>query len=259
MRGRGEASSIELRDVSLRFVTYHDKYYSLKRAFIDLFLRRDRANASSSFWALRGIDLSIGKGERVGILGPNGAGKSTLLRILAGIYPPSTGTVRVDGSIAPLIEMGAGFNVELSGTDNIFLNGALLGFHRREMRDRLDRIWDFSGLGEFAELPLKYYSSGMLSRLAFAVATEVEPDILLLDETLSAGDASFVDKARERIMGLIDRSDAVIVVSHDMIALQQVCSRGIWLDRGQIVADGPIGEVVERYLDSIPMATAGAA
>jgi ABC-type polysaccharide/polyol phosphate transport system ATPase subunit len=237
---------IELRGVSLRFTTYNDKYYSLKRACIDLFLRRDVVN-QSAFWALSGIDLRIGRGERVGVLGANGAGKSTLLRVLAGIYPPSGGTLKVRGRVAPLIEMGAGFNYELSGEDNVFLNGALLGFDRRQMRARLDRIWEFSGLREFSALPLKYYSSGMLSRLSFAIATEVEPDILLLDETLSVGDATFKAKAHDRIMSVIDRSNVVIVVSHDMDALARICTRGVWIDRGVVQADGPIKEVIARY------------
>lgn len=241
---------IELRGVSLRFTTYNDKYYSLKRACLDLFLRREGSN-QSSFWALSGIDLTIGRGERVGILGPNGAGKSTLLRVLAGIYPPSGGRLKVEGRIAPLIEMGAGFNYELSGEDNIYLNGALLGFDRRQMRTRIDRIWEFSGLREFSALPLKYYSSGMLARLSFAVATEIDPDILLLDETLSVGDATFKARAHDRIMSVIDRSNVVIVVSHDMDALARICTRGVWIDRGVVQADGPIGDVIERYYQHV--------
>lgn len=251
------ASAIDLRGVSLRFTTYNDKYYSLKRACMDLFLRREGAN-HASFWALSGVDLEISQGERVGILGSNGAGKSTLLRVLAGIYAPSTGTIRVDGRVAPLIEMGAGFNYELSGEDNVYLNGALLGFDRKAMHSRIDRIWDFSGLREFASLPLKYYSSGMLARLSFAVATEVDPDILLLDETLSVGDASFRAKARDRIMQVIDRSNVVIVVSHDLAALSSICTRGIWLDRGVIRSDGPIDEVIALYARHVEPTASGA-
>lgn len=242
------APVIELRDVALRFTTYNDKYYSFKRAFIDLFLRRDSGGQHSSFWALRGLNLAVGRGERLGVIGHNGAGKSTMLRVLAGIYPPTTGLARVDGRVAPLIEMGAGFNYERSGEDNVYLNGALLGYGRRAMRERIDRIWEFSGLREFADLPLKYYSSGMLSRLAFAVAAEVEPDVLLLDETLSAGDATFVDKARERITALIDSANAVVVVSHDMKAIARLCPRVIWLDHGLIVRDGPADAVIDEYL-----------
>jgi ABC-type polysaccharide/polyol phosphate transport system ATPase subunit len=214
---------------------------------IDLVLRRDGANPVSEFWALQGVSLTIWPGERLGIVGANGAGKSTLLRVLAKIYPPTSGRMVVRGKIAPLIEMGAGMNGELSGGENIFLNGALLGFTRQEMRERVDRIWEFSGLREFADLPLKYYSSGMYSRLAFAIATEVEPEILLIDEALSAGDAAFLDRARERMEGLFGRSKAVVLVSHDLKSVASLCTRAIWLHRGKVVAEGPVGEVVGRY------------
>ncbi len=243
--------TIVLEDVSLRFVTYHDKYYSLKRALLDLFIRNDQGNQQHEFWGLSDINLRIEQGERVGVLGPNGAGKSTLLRVLAGIYPPTTGRVSVDGRIAPLIEIGAGFNYELSGYENILLNGALLGFSRRQMLAKVEGIWEFSGLREFADLHLKYYSSGMLSRLAFAVATEVLPDVLLLDETLSVGDAAFVDKARERITKVIDYSKVVMIVSHDMAGLRSLCTRGLWIDGGRIRMDGPIDSVVDAYLEEV--------
>ncbi len=239
---------IELRGVSLRFVSYHDKQYSLKRAVLDLLLRRENPMPTSEFWALREINLTIQKGERVGILGHNGAGKSTLLRLMAKIYPPTSGSLAIRGTVAPLIEMGAGFNMELSGADNILLNGAMLGFRRRQMLDRVDGIFEFTGLREFADLPLKYYSSGMYVRLAFAIATEIDPDILLIDESLGAGDAAFVDKAKARIRGLLDRSNVVVIVSHDMTSLRELCTRGIWMSHGRIVADGPIETVIDDYL-----------
>jgi ABC-type polysaccharide/polyol phosphate transport system ATPase subunit len=242
---------IELRDVSLRFVSYSDKQYSLKRAALDLLLRRDAPVPNCEFWALREINLEIGRGERVGVVGGNGAGKSTLLRLLARIYPPTSGVVKIRGEVAPLIEMGAGFNLELSGLDNILLNGAMLGFGRREMLEKVDRIHEFTGLREFADMPLKYYSSGMYMRLAVAVATEVDPDILLVDESLGVGDAAFVDKAKARIRNLLDRSHAVILVSHDMQQLRQLCTRGLWMHHGQLVADGPIDEVIDRYREAI--------
>jgi ABC-type polysaccharide/polyol phosphate transport system ATPase subunit len=242
---------IEFRDVSLRFVSYSDKQYSLKRAVLDLLLRRDAPVPNSEFWALKEINLEIGRGERVGVVGGNGAGKSTLLRLLARIYPPTSGVVRIRGEVAPLIEMGAGFNLELSGMDNILLNGAMLGIGRRQMLEKVERIHEFTGLREFADMPLKYYSSGMYMRLAFAVATEVEPDILLIDESLGVGDAAFVDKAKARIRNLLDRSHAVILVSHDMQQLRQLCTRGLWMHKGQLVADGPIDEVVDRYREAI--------
>jgi ABC-type polysaccharide/polyol phosphate transport system ATPase subunit len=251
------APLVELRDVSLRFVSYTDKQYSLKRAAIDLLLRREGPPPSTDFWALRDINFSIAKGERVGIVGTNGAGKSTLLRMLARIYPPTSGTVTVRGNVAPLIEMGAGFNPELSGNDNILLNGAMLGIPRKEMLAKVKGIYDFTGLAEFADLPLKYYSSGMYMRLAFAIATEVDPDVLLIDEALGAGDAAFIDKAKARIRGLLDRSHVVVIVSHDLAALREMCNRGIWIKKGRMVADGPIDEVIDAYLAETAPAKAG--
>lgn len=250
---------VELRGVSLRFVSYHDKQYSLKRAMLDLLLRRQGSQPQSGFWALRDIDLRIARGERVGIVGHNGAGKSTLLRMMARIYPPTSGTLSVRGSVAPLIEMGAGFNPELSGTDNILLNGAMLGFSRKQMLAKMDGIFEFTGLREFANLPLKYYSSGMYVRLAFAIATEVQPDILLIDESLGVGDAAFQDRARARIRSLLDRSNVVVIVSHDIEALRELCTRGIWMKQGQIVADGPMAQIADAYLAEAHEATASPA
>ena len=242
---------IELSDVSLRFLSYYDKSYSLKRAVLDLLLRRaaPKVAASEEFWALKNVNLTIRNGERLGIIGSNGAGKSTLLRLLlARIYTPTSGRISVEGNVAPLIEMGAGFNPELSGTENIRLNGAMLGFSRKEMDSRAEGIFEFTGLREFADLPLKYYSSGMYTRLAFAIATEIHPEILLVDESLNAGDAAFVGKAKARILGLLDRSQVVVIVSHDMQALRDLCTRGIRMKRGTIVDDGPIGEIIDRYM-----------
>jgi ABC-type polysaccharide/polyol phosphate transport system ATPase subunit len=241
---------VQFRDVSLRFVHYFDKQYSLKRAALDRLIRR-RPPPAAEFWALRGVSLRFGKGERVGVLGPNGAGKSTLLRLLARIYPPTSGSLTVRGTVAPLIEMGAGFNPELSGTENILLNGAMLGFSRREMKRKVDGIYEFTGLREHADLPLKYYSSGMYTRLAFGVATEVDPDILLIDESLGAGDAAFLGKARARILSLIGRSNLVVIVSHDLDSLRRLCTRGVWLREGRVAADGPIDAVIDRYRDDV--------
>ena len=240
---------IELERVALRFVSYHDKQYSLKRAVLNLMLKREGPAPSSEFWALRDVSMRIQAGERVGILGHNGAGKSTLLRLMARIYPPTVGTLSVRGVVAPLIEMGAGFHPELSGRDNVFLNGAILGLGRREMLQRLPGIWEFTGLEEFADMPLKYYSSGMYVRLAFAIAMEVQPDILLIDESLGVGDASFQDKAKARLKHVMEQTKAVVIVSHDMEALRELCTRGIWMDHGRVLDDGPIGRIVSEYLE----------
>ncbi len=250
---------IELNDVSLRFVNYSDKQRSLKRAMLDLVLRRESMVPRSEFWALREVNLRIEHGERIGIVGGNGAGKSTLLRLLARIYPPTSGRVAIRGSVAPLIEMGAGFNQELSGSDNIVFNGAMLGFTKSQMLEKVEGIYEFTGLREFADLPLKYYSSGMYMRLAFAIATEVHPDILLIDEALGVGDAAFLERAKARLRGLVERSKAVVLVSHNLESLLELCTRGLWVQHGRVVADGPMDRVIDEYLAStMPPAAASA-
>lgn len=243
---------VELNDISLRFVRYVDKHYSLKRAALDLLLRRSApCPPGNEFWALKHVSLKMHAGERIGLVGCNGAGKSTLLRMLARIYPPTSGAITVRGSVAPLIEMGAGFNPELSGRDNILLNAAMLGISRKTMLPKVDQILEFTELQEFADTPLKYYSSGMYMRLAFAIATEIDPEILLIDESLSVGDAAFLSKAKARIRGLLSRSNLVVLVSHDMEALRELCDRGIWLSHGSVVKDGPMGGVIEEYLQHV--------
>jgi ABC-type polysaccharide/polyol phosphate transport system ATPase subunit len=253
------APLVELEQVSLRFINYADKQYSLKRAVLDLVLRRESPAPTSEFWALRDITFSIDHGDRVGIVGGNGAGKSTLLRLMARIYPPTSGQLSIRGSVAPLIEMGAGFNPELSGTDNIVFNGAMLGFSRSQMLAKMDAIHEFTGLVEFADMPLKYYSTGMYMRLAFAIATEVNPDILLVDESLGVGDAAFQEKAKARIQTLLDRSKVVVLVSHNLESLRELCTRGLWIHQGRLTADGPIGEVTDRYLEFTTRSAAAAA
>lgn len=248
--GRDEAV-VKLQGIGLKFTSYHDSHPSLKRALLNLLLRRSAPATDKTFWALRDVDLTIRRGERVALVGTNGAGKSTLLKVIARIYEPTEGRLATHGRIAPMIEMGAGFHPELTGRRNIHLNGALMGLSRAEMIAREPAIWAWTGLAEFADLPLKYYSSGMFQRLAFAIATEVDPEILLVDESLNAGDASFVDKAKRRILDLFDKAKAVIVVSHDLGLVAELCTRTVWLDHGRIVADGPTPEILERYVNTV--------
>jgi ABC-type polysaccharide/polyol phosphate transport system ATPase subunit len=242
---------VRLQNIGLKFTSYHDSHPSLKRALLNLVLRRSAPAKDKTFWALREIDLTIRQGERVALVGTNGAGKSTLLKVIARIYEPSVGRMTVRGRIAPMIEMGAGFHPELTGRRNIQLNGSLLGMSRAEMAEREPAIWNWTGLAEFADLPLKYYSSGMFQRLAFAIATEVNPEILLVDESLNAGDASFVDKAKRRILDVFDKAKAVVVVSHDLSLVAELCDRTVWLDHGRIMADGPTTEILERYVKAV--------
>lgn len=246
-----------LKNISLKFISYKDTHPSLKQAVLNLILRRKSPAQDNSFWALRDISLNIRKGERVALIGNNGAGKSTLLKVIARIYEPSQGEITIHGRVAPMIEMGAGFHPELTGQRNIMLNGALMGMSATTMKMKSPAIWNWTGLGEFAELPLKYYSSGMFQRLAFAIATEVEPEILLVDESLNAGDATFVEKAKARILEVFDRAKAVIIVSHDLSIVRELCDRVIWLERGQVIADGPTQEVVDRYIARVHQQATG--
>jgi lipopolysaccharide transport system ATP-binding protein len=211
-------------------------------------IQRGNSRASDSFLALDNLDFDIEPGQAVGIVGSNGAGKSTLLKILARILPPTSGRAVLHGRVGSLLEAGAGFHPELSGKDNIFLAGALLGMKEGEIRRRLDEIVAFSGVGEFLDSPVKHYSSGMYMRLAFAVAAHIEPEILLVDEVLAVGDAQFQKKCLERMESLSHNGQTVVFVSHSMQAVGRLCQRALWIDRGKLRMQGPVAEVVAGYL-----------
>lgn len=233
---------IELDRVSVRF--RERRIRSLKEAVI----RRLTAHPRSGwFYSLRDVSLSIRHGEAAGIIGANGAGKSTLLRVAAGIIAPSDGVAVSRGTVAPVMELGTGFEAELSGRENIFFNGALLGFSRRYMRERVDEIVAFSGIEPFIDAPLRTYSTGMIARLAFAVATAVEAETILLDEILAVGDAAFRRECNARIERFVGRGATVVVVSHDLDPLESLCSRVIWMSGGQVIDDGAASEVIARY------------
>ena len=202
------------------------------------------------FWALNDISLEIPKGEVWGIVGANGAGKSTLLKVIAGILKPTSGSVRVDGNIVPMLELGSGFDLELSGRENIFLNGAILGYGPDFLKERYDEIVAFSELGDFIEVPLRNYSSGMVTRLAFSIATIVKPDILIVDEILSVGDAAFQKKSRERMLELMSGGTTVLMVSHSSEQVMEICSRAVWLQKGRLVMSGKVEDVCRRYEES---------
>ena len=200
------------------------------------------------FWALDSITLDIRCGEVFGIIGPNGAGKSTLLKVVARVLRPTRGRVRVFGRIAPLLELGAGFDYELTGRENIYLNGAILGYRRKDIEARFERIIDFAGLHEFIDAPLRTYSTGMVARLGFAVATDVRPEILIVDEILGVGDAEFQTKSFERIQSFQGAGTTILLVSHDLSKVKEMCARAVWLDHGKIVALGSASGVVNQYL-----------
>ena len=204
--------------------------------------------ATEEFWALRDVNFSVYGGEAVGIIGENGSGKSTTLKMIARILEPTSGSVNVRGKVSALLELGTGFHPDLTGRENIFLNGSLLGISRKEMQRRYDAIVSFAELSEFIDTPIKHYSSGMVMRLAFAVAINVDPDILLTDEVLAVGDEAFQRKCLDYIAGLRRAGVTIVFVSHALDAVRSLCSRAIWLDHGQVVADGLSSEVVDRYL-----------
>jgi len=239
------ATVIHIDDVSQRFRVIHERPDTLR----ELFARFLRHNASfHDFDAVKNVSLDIPKGQMVGLIGRNGSGKSTLLKIIAGVYRPTKGSVQVTGSLAPLIELGAGFHSELTGRENIILNGLLMGYSRQQMEEREDSIIEFSELGEFIDAPVKQYSSGMYTRLAFAVATEVDPDILLLDEILAVGDASFRVKCLARIEAFRERGKTIVYVTHDMQQVRKYCDRAIFLDKGEILADSEPEKAIRAYM-----------
>ena len=202
------------------------------------------------FWALRDVSFEIYPGEVVGIIGFNGAGKSTLLKLIAGVFKPTKGTIAVKGDVAPLLELGAGFNPEFSARDNIYMNGAMFGRSPSQMDSIFDKIMDFSELWEFVNVPLKNYSSGMYMRLGFAVATEIEPDILIVDEVLNVGDFQFAKKCDERIITMVSCGTTVLVVAHSTDAIKKFCTRAMLLQGGKLTADGQVDEVCEIYHQS---------
>lgn len=217
---------------------------------LDLLGRRDRRQ---DLWALRDVSLAVERGEALGIVGRNGAGKTTSLRLLAGITRPTRGQVRTAGRVASLLNVGAGFHPELTGRENVLLNGVILGFSQAEMRQRYEAIVDFAGLDStFMETPVKHYSSGMYARLAFSVAVHVEPDVLLVDEVLSVGDAAFQDRSLRRMLEFRDRRQAAIVfVSHNLSAVELMCQRAVWLDKGRAAFQGNTSDVLRAYLDAV--------
>jgi len=242
-------TAVLLQSVSLWRRTQEELSYDLKRTILHVLERRYRRPPRRR--VLHNISLQIERGEKVGIIGPNGSGKSTLLKLICGILTPTKGHVYVSGRIAPLIELGAGFDADITVADNIVYYGVMLGFSKKEMQGRIDPILDFAELAEYRNEPLKTLSSGMVTRLGFAIATEQRPEILILDEVLSVGDESFKIKCMQRIQDFWDHSSTIIVVSHDMTFIAAQCSRAVWLEHGEIVYAGPASQVTQLYLESV--------
>lgn len=244
--------AVSVRAVSKRFRKgeIYDSLRDLIPALTGRLFRPGRSeDPDRDFWALRDVSFEVGRGEAFGIIGANGAGKSTMLKLLSSIMRPTSGAIHVDGRLSALIEVGAGFHPELTGRENIFLNGAILGLPREEIRRRFDDIVEFAGLAEFIDTPVKRYSSGMYARLGFSVAAHVEPDILIVDEVLSVGDYLFQRKCVERMESVIHSGATVVFVSHNLRTVSTLCERSLLLERGRVVQIGPTRDVVRRYLD----------
>lgn len=238
---------IRLEGVGVRYRIASERVATFKEYMIRRFQGKI---ALGDFWALRQIDLNIDKGEMIGLIGPNGAGKSTLLKLIARVMRPTEGRVWVKGVVAPLLEFGAGFHPDLTGRENIFLNGALLGFTNDEMQEKFDRIVDFAELWEFIDVPVRNYSSGMAARLGFAIATDIDPDILILDEVLSVGDESFQRKSLTKMENFRHYGATIILVSHNLETILEMCQRAVWLDHGQIKMIGAADQIVTAYRDA---------
>lgn len=239
-------NAVEVENVSMRFNLARERVDNLKEWFV----RKLRGNhtAVDEFWALRDISLTIPKGDSFALIGSNGSGKSTLLKIISGILTPTTGRVEINGSIAPLIELGAGFDMELTGRENIFLNGAVLGHSKKMMLEKYDEIMDFSELKEFEDVPVKNYSSGMLARLGFSIATIVKPDILIVDEILAVGDQAFQNKCHKRMEDMMSGGTTVILVSHSEADVKRICKHAAWINKSRLMFVGDSEKTLKKYV-----------
>lgn len=240
--------AIEVNHVSMLFRLNRERVDSAKEYFIRLLTRKLHY---TEFWALKDVSFKVEKGDRVGVMGFNGAGKSTLLKAIAGVLKPTMGSVKVVGTVAPMLELGAGFDPNYSGRENIYLYGTTMGFSRKFIDEKFDEIVEFSELQEFINAPLKSYSSGMKSRLGFAIATAVKPDVLILDEVLSVGDAAFKEKSEQRILDMMDDGVTVLFVSHSTERVKKLCNKALILTKGQVVAHGEVNEICDMYTEMV--------
>lgn len=239
---------IDLKNVTIRFNMATEKVDNLKEYFVKLVKRQ---LMFQEFFALRDVTLQIKPGEAWGIVGSNGAGKSTMLKLISGILKPYKGTAEINGTIAPLIELGAGFDMELTARENIYLNGTLLGHSKKFMEEHFDEIVDFAELWDFLDVPLKNYSSGMQARIGFAIATMVRPDILIVDEVLSVGDFKFREKCNQRMSEMLSAGTTLLLVSHSIEDIQNMCTHAAWFDHGVMKMSGDVGTVTEAYLKGV--------
>lgn len=237
---------IELKNVSMKFNLGIEKSFSLKEAFIRFFQFKKKKK-HEDFYALSDVSFSVKKGEVIGLIGSNGAGKSTLLKVVSGVMKPTKGSVSVRGVVSPMIELGAGFDTELTARENIYLNGAVLGYSKSFIEDKFEEIVEFSELRDFLDVPVKNFSSGMTAKLAFSIATIVDPEILIVDEILSVGDIKFQEKSKNKMLELIKGGTTVLYVSHSLESIKDLCNRVIWLEHGKIVKIGNTNTVCDEY------------
>jgi ABC-2 type transport system ATP-binding protein/lipopolysaccharide transport system ATP-binding protein len=245
-RAAGEPA-IVVENVSKRFVLHRDQPTNLKERFV----RRSKSGRTEDFWALRDISLTIPRGTTYGLIGHNGSGKSTLLKLIAGIHRPTSGSITAHGRVSAMLELGAGFHPELSGRDNVYLNGSILGLSRRQISAAMDEIIDFSGIGEFIDVPVKVYSSGMYVRLGFSIAANLDPELLIIDEIVAVGDEEFQRRCFDRLYELRRKGTTIVFVSHSLALIQTLCDRVAWIEHGHLRAEGPAFEVVDKYVQEV--------
>ena len=235
---------IRANDISMRYLMTYDRIQSIKEYIVQMLRGKIKYE---EFWALKNVSFEVERGEVVGIIGHNGAGKSTLLKVISGILKHTGGELEVHGNVVPMLELGSGFDHDLTGRENIFLNGSILGYSEKYLKEKYDQIVEFSELGKFIDVPIRNYSSGMLMRLAFSIATVVQPEILIVDEILAVGDAAFQEKSKTRMLELMGGGTTVLFVSHSLEQIREMCDRVIWLEHGQIKAIGATKEICDAY------------
>lgn len=235
---------IRANDISMRYLMTYDRIQSIKEYIVQMLRGKIKYE---EFWALKNVSFEVERGEVVGIIGHNGAGKSTLLKVISGILKPTGGELEVHGNVVPMLELGSGFDHDLTGRENIFLNGSILGYSEKYLKEKYEQIVEFSELGKFIDVPIRNYSSGMLMRLAFSIATVVQPEILIVDEILAVGDAAFQGKSKARMLELMSGGTTVLFVSHSLEQIREMCDRVIWLEHGQIKAIGATKEICDAY------------
>ena len=235
---------IRANDISMRYLMTYDRIQSIKEYIVQMLRGKIKYE---EFWALKNVSFEVERGEVVGIIGHNGAGKSTLLKVISGILKPTGGSLEVHGNVVPMLELGSGFDHDLTGRENIFLNGSILGYSEKYLKEKYEQIVEFSELGKFIDVPIRNYSSGMLMRLAFSIATVVQPEILIVEEILAVGDAAFQEKSKTRMLELMGGGTTVLFVSHSLEQIREMCDRVIWLEHGQIKAIGATKEICDAY------------